>query len=160
MTFWGGSGSSDPCFWLMDPDPAIFVIDLQDDSKNYFLTQFFCLLLFECTFTSFFKDKCQKESQNRRNQSFSYYFCMMIEGSGSIPLTSGSGSTRPKNMWIRNTALQYFDLNTRLLLFDRFISYLVLDQNSETVPLSCVAQQEWSETFCRIQNRNKRFVTE
>ncbi len=28
----------------------------------------------------------------------------MIEGSGSIPLTngSGSGSRRPKNMWIRN----------------------------------------------------------
>jgi hypothetical protein len=25
----------------------------------------------------------------------------MIEGSGSIPLTSGSGSGRPKNMWIR-----------------------------------------------------------
>jgi hypothetical protein len=26
---------------------------------------------------------------------------MMIEGSGSIPLTSGSGSGRPKNMWIQ-----------------------------------------------------------
>jgi hypothetical protein len=38
------------------------------------------------------------------NQGFSYYFCMLIEGSGSIPLTSGSGSGshgRPKNMWIR-----------------------------------------------------------
>jgi hypothetical protein len=45
------------------------------------------------------------------NQGFSYYFCMMIEGSGSgsragsgsIPLTSGfgSGSWRPKNTWIR-----------------------------------------------------------
>ncbi len=32
MTFWCGSGSgtADPCLWLMDPDPAIFVIDLQD----------------------------------------------------------------------------------------------------------------------------------
>jgi hypothetical protein len=55
----------------------------------------------------FSKIKSQKESQNRRNQGFSYYFCMMIEvsgsGSGSIPLTSGSGSgsRRPKNMWIR-----------------------------------------------------------
>jgi hypothetical protein len=30
----------------------------------------------------------------------------MIEGSGSgfIPMTSGSGSKRPKNLWIRNTA--------------------------------------------------------
>ncbi len=38
MTFWcgSGSGSADPCLWLMDPDPdpAIFVIDLQDASKN------------------------------------------------------------------------------------------------------------------------------
>ncbi len=38
-------------------------------------------------------------------QGFSYYFCLMIEGSwagsGSIPLTNGSGSGRPKNMWIR-----------------------------------------------------------
>jgi hypothetical protein len=51
----------------------------------------------------FSKIKSQKESQNRRNQGFFYYFCMMIEGSGSIHLTSGSGSGsgRPKNMWIR-----------------------------------------------------------
>ncbi len=36
MTFWCGSGSgySDPCPWLMDPDPAIFVIDLQDANKK------------------------------------------------------------------------------------------------------------------------------
>jgi hypothetical protein len=44
----------------------------------------------------FSKIKSQKESQNGRNQGFSYYFCMMIEGagagSGSIPPTSGSGS--------------------------------------------------------------------
>jgi hypothetical protein len=58
----------------MDPDPdagrdpAIFVIDFQDE-------QFFCLLLFEGTFTSFFKDKkVQKKSQNRRDQGFSYLF--------------------------------------------------------------------------------------
>ncbi len=57
--------------------------------------------------------KSQKESQNIRIQGFSYYFCVMIEGSGpgsrSIPLTSGSGSVRSKNMWIRirNTAWQW-----------------------------------------------------
>jgi hypothetical protein len=51
--------------------------------------------------------KMEGESQNSRNQGFSYYFCMMIEGSGSgsregsgsIHLTSGSGW--PKNIWIR-----------------------------------------------------------
>ncbi len=40
---------------------------------------------------------CEKKSQNRINQGFSYYFCLMLEGSrsgsgsgsGSIPLTNG-----------------------------------------------------------------------
>ncbi len=48
-----------------------------------------------------------------RYHGFSYYFCLMIAGpgseSGSIPLNNGSGSRRPKNMWIRirirNTAI-------------------------------------------------------
>ncbi len=31
-----GSGSADPCLWLMDPDPepSIFIIDLQDANKK------------------------------------------------------------------------------------------------------------------------------
>ncbi len=108
MTFWCGSGSEDPCLWLMDPDPAIFIIDLQDAKKNLLKNKFFCLLFFESTFTSFFKDKKSKKSQNSRNQGFSYCFCLMIEGSGSIPLTygSGSGSRRPKNMWIRRIRIR------------------------------------------------------
>ena len=64
--------------------------------------------------------KCQKGSQNSRNKGFSYYFCMMIEGSGSragsgsesIPLTSGSGSGRPKSMWIRWTQIRIRLSNT------------------------------------------------
>ncbi len=76
-----------------------------------------CLNLFSAYYClkvhlpNFPKIKSQKESQNSRNQGFSYYCCMMTEGSGSetgsIPLTNGSGSGRPKNMWIRwirNTA--------------------------------------------------------
>jgi len=50
----------------MDPDsdPAIFVIDLQDATKKLcFFKKVFCLLLFEGTFTSFFKDKKSKRSQ-------------------------------------------------------------------------------------------------
>jgi hypothetical protein len=50
----------------MDPDPAIFVIDLQDANKKMenkiFSVRFFCLLLFEYTFTAFFKDKMPKRS--------------------------------------------------------------------------------------------------
>jgi hypothetical protein len=44
-----------------DLDPAIFVIDLQDANKKLILKKLFCLLLFEGTFTSIFKDKSQKE---------------------------------------------------------------------------------------------------
>ncbi len=53
----------DPCLWLMDsdPDPTIFVIDLHDTNKKLILS-FFSLLLFECTLTSFFKDKKSKRS--------------------------------------------------------------------------------------------------
>ncbi len=43
-----------------DPDPAIFVSDLQDGKKNFLLN--FCFLLFEGTFTSFFKDKKSERS--------------------------------------------------------------------------------------------------
>jgi hypothetical protein len=47
----------------MDPDPAIFALDIQDANKKliFWLTVyfclFFCLLLFEGAFTSFFEDK-------------------------------------------------------------------------------------------------------
>ena len=46
----------------MDPDPAIFVIDLQDAKKTNFLKTFCLLPTFEGTFTSFFKDKKSKRS--------------------------------------------------------------------------------------------------
>jgi hypothetical protein len=85
-------------------DPAIFVMDLQDASKKLiFYTIFSAYYFLRLHLHHFSKIKSQKESQNSRNQGFSYYFCMMIEGSGSIPLASGSGSGswRPKNMWIR-----------------------------------------------------------
>jgi hypothetical protein len=58
-----------------DPDPAIFVIRPSRRKQKTKLTKIFiCLLLFEGTFTSFFKDKNQKREQNSRNQGFSYYF--------------------------------------------------------------------------------------
>jgi hypothetical protein len=41
----------------MDPDPAIFIIDLQDANKNLFKQKFLLI-----TFTSFFKDKESKRS--------------------------------------------------------------------------------------------------
>jgi hypothetical protein len=67
-----------------DPDLSIRIIDLQDTNKKQILKKMFCLLLFEGIYLHHFsKIKNQKESQNSRNEGFSYYFCMMIEGSGS-----------------------------------------------------------------------------
>ncbi len=48
----------------------------------------------------------KRSPQNSRKQGFSYYFWLMTEGSGSIPLTSRSGSGRPKKMWIQWTGIQ------------------------------------------------------
>jgi hypothetical protein len=51
----------------MDPDPdsepdlGIFVIDLQDANRTNLKKTFFCLLLSEGSFTSFFKGKSTKE---------------------------------------------------------------------------------------------------
>jgi hypothetical protein len=68
----------------MDPDPAIFIIDLQDASKKLiFITIFSAFYFLKVYIHHFSKIKSQKESQNSRNQGFSCYFCMMIEGSGS-----------------------------------------------------------------------------
>jgi hypothetical protein len=63
------------------------------------------------TFASFFEDKKSHKEvtvQNRINQGFSYYFCLMIEGSGagsgagSVLVINGSGygSGRPKSIRI------------------------------------------------------------
>jgi hypothetical protein len=79
-----------------DPDPATFVIDFREANKKifFFKVSLVITILFEGTYASFFRDKTVGI------KSFSYYFCMMIEGSGSgsLPLTNGSGSRRPKNM--------------------------------------------------------------
>jgi hypothetical protein len=88
-----------------DPDPAIFVIDLQDANKKKKIFKSFFAYYFLKVHLHHFKDK---KSQTSRNQGFSYYFCLVIEGSGSIPLIngSGSGSRRPKNMWIQWTRIR------------------------------------------------------
>jgi hypothetical protein len=65
MAFWcgSGSGSADPCLWIVDPDPAYYLINLQDANKKLIeKKKFFCFLLFEGTITScFLKIKSKKE---------------------------------------------------------------------------------------------------
>jgi hypothetical protein len=63
-----------------DPDPAIYVIDLQDENKKRnFKKKFFFLLPFEDIFTSFFKDKKSKIS----HKTVGIKICLMTKGSGS-----------------------------------------------------------------------------
>jgi hypothetical protein len=59
-------GFADPCHFGVDsdpdPDPSIFIIDLQDANKKLIKKKFSCILLFEDTFTSFFEGKKSKRS--------------------------------------------------------------------------------------------------
>jgi hypothetical protein len=54
-------------------------------------------------------------SQNSRGQNFSYYFCLMMEGSGSgyrsVPLTNGSGyGRRTFSHYVKDLELFYMQL--------------------------------------------------
>ena len=77
----------------------------------------------------FSKIKSQKEVTKQQESRFSYYFCLMIEGSWFIPLTiwSGSGSRRPKNIRIRRIWIRTRIRNTGILWngwFDRYSTVL------------------------------------
>jgi hypothetical protein len=66
-------------------------------TKIIFLSPVFYLLLLKGTFTrtSFFKVKeSLKMSQNIRNQGFPYYFCLMMQGSGSIQIMTDPGGPK------------------------------------------------------------------
>jgi hypothetical protein len=67
-----------------DPDPAIFIIDLQDTNRKLILKSFSAYFFLKVQLHHFSKIKSQKEAKNSSNQGFSYNFCLMIEGSGSI----------------------------------------------------------------------------
>jgi hypothetical protein len=105
------------CLWLMDPDSAIFFffIDLQDANKKQIFTFliFSAYYFFQVHLHNFLKVKVKKKSQNCRNQGFSYYFCLIIEGSGSIPLTKRPGweSGRP-NQLTKKVANTMIDLRS------------------------------------------------
>ncbi len=126
LTIWYGSGSADPCLWLMDPDqdsdPAIFVIH----KKKILLS--FCLIptFWRYIYIIFQRQKVKKKSQNSKNQGFSFYFCLMTEGSksGTVHLTygSGSGSKRPKNIRIRRIRFRNTGKNKGLLKMEHVYS--------------------------------------
>jgi hypothetical protein len=102
---------------------------MMPSKKLIFNTIFSAYYFFKVNLHHFSKIKSQKESQNSRNQGFCYYFCMMIEGSGSIPLTNGSGSGRPKNMWIRWIRIRNTDYLSYFfcaVMYDRKIYWILV----------------------------------
>jgi hypothetical protein len=61
----------------MDPDPAIFVVDLQEANKKLiFLTKFSVYYLFKGTFTSFSKKKSQIEVTEQEESRFFLLFLL------------------------------------------------------------------------------------
>ncbi len=86
------------------PDPPPFVSDLQDANKKYFFLYFFCLLPYFMKVYLHHSSKIisHKEVTKSRIKGFSYYFSLIMEGSGihTVPLTNGSGSGMPKTLRI------------------------------------------------------------
>ncbi len=104
----------DPYLWLTDLDPAISISDLQDGNEKFVFPNSFRFLLFDATYTSFFKYKKSLRSHETVGNKAFLLFCLIMEGSGSEPRTtgSGSGSRRPENIRIRvrNTGLTDYPL--------------------------------------------------
>ncbi len=95
----------------------------RSQQKTIFKKKNFCLLLFEGTFTSFFKDK--EESR---------FFLLFLSDDRririrSVPLTNGSGSRRPKKYGSWSTALS-FCFHVNFPLFTR--SYCEIVAGPET----------------------------
>ncbi len=105
----------DPWHFGLDPDPRIHSSDwwIQIRIRMRIRILLFSSLIFKAltktnlkkvflliTFRRYiyiiFKDKKSNRSHKTVGIKVFYYFCLMIEGSGS-----GYGSGRPKNMWIR-----------------------------------------------------------
>ncbi len=84
------------------------------NKKTNLKKKFFCLLLLEDTFISFFKDKKSKRSHKTVRIKVFLLFLLddsrTIDGSGSTPVSNGSGWL--KNMWIRYIRIRILIWNT------------------------------------------------
>ncbi len=89
VTFWYGSGSSDLYLWLTDqtpglaPDHALFAVTFK-------FSLFFRLLLINHS------SQIKRIYKTVEIKGFLIIFCLMMGGSGSVPLSNGYGSGRPK----------------------------------------------------------------
>ncbi len=116
ITFWGGSGSgsADPCLWLLDSGPAIFVIDLPKMStKNKFFKKFLLITVWRYM-NIIFKDKKSKRSHKSVGfKVFLTFFAWWYKDPDPyLTEGSGSGSRMPQNMWIRGIRIRSRIRNT------------------------------------------------
>jgi hypothetical protein len=75
-----------------DPDPAIFVTDPQDANKKLIEKKVFCLLLFEGTFRSFFKDKKSIRSHKAVGIKVVYVVNFMYMNFRAHPFQASTGT--------------------------------------------------------------------
>jgi hypothetical protein len=84
----------------MDPSPdsgfrilLFSLVTFRTSKKFFWVLSFFAYYFLKVHFHHFSKIKSHTEvTKQYRNQCFSYYFCLLTEGSGSVSLTNGSGS--------------------------------------------------------------------
>ncbi len=93
-------------FWPTDPDsapdPALLTFKKPQQQQHQSIFRGFLAYYFlKVHLHHSSQINSQKNSQNSINQGVSYCFCLMMRGTGSVPLTNGSGSRRPKNLRIR-----------------------------------------------------------
>jgi hypothetical protein len=90
-----------------DPDPDIFVINLQDANKKLIFSKtFFCLLLFEGTFTSFFKDKSKR---SHKTLGISRCFLLFLLDDGTIREVQKHVNPDPEH-WFSHTRILIYNV--------------------------------------------------
>jgi hypothetical protein len=120
MKFWYGSGSAGSMLLTtgsgFGSGTCIFVIGLQDSNKKIIFCQSFAPYYFlKVHLHHFSKIKSQKEVTKQKESRFFllfFNFCLIIEGSGTVPLTNGSGL--PKNMQIRDPEPQHWWIHSHI----------------------------------------------
>ncbi len=114
------SGSSDPYFWLTDPDPALFISDLRHAKQIFFNF-----------WRSFLTDKKSSRSHKiLESEGASYYFCLMMGGSGSGTLSTNTAHLYGSKSSYQNvTDLEHRSIHPDLNPYSKYRSVKVEFQN-------------------------------
>ncbi len=116
--------SADPYRWQTYPNPPFFGSDYQDAHKKSFLLITFWVLKEHLIILQ--RKKVTKKWW--QNQVFSHYFCLMMEGSGSLLLTYGSGfgSRAQKLPDQEHWFFLFVWTGFFILIFNEFLKYCIL----------------------------------